>query len=262
MKNRNEMAKEKKQGEATVADLRQDERNYRKHSEENKKRIKKSIDECGLGRSVVVDADGVLVAGNGVQSVLPEDTPIRIVETDGTELVVVKRTDLHEGDERRKKLALADNATSDNVEWDFDAMAADGWDAQTVGNWGVDWPQDAINNYSRKIEIPLYEPTGETVELSDLTDRTKYDELCAEIDKADIAPDIADFLKAAASRHIVFDYARIGDYYANATLEVQDLMEKSALVIIDFAKAVENGFVKMTAELTEMCEAQKAEEKK
>ena len=136
------MAKEKKQGEATVADLRQDERNYRKHSEENKKRIKKSIDECGLGRSVVVDADGVLVAGNGVQSVLPEDTPIRIVETDGTELVVVKRTDLHEGDERRKKLALADNATSDNVEWDFDAMAADGWDEEAVAEFGVEWTED------------------------------------------------------------------------------------------------------------------------
>lgn len=151
MKNRNEMAKEKKQGEATVADLRQDERNYRKHSEENKKRIKKSIDECGLGRSVVVDADGVLVAGNGVQSVLPEDTPIRIVETDGTELVVVKRTDLHEGDERRKKLALADNATSDNVEWDFDAMAADGWDEEAVAEFGVAWPElDYKGEYEKK----------------------------------------------------------------------------------------------------------------
>lgn len=145
------MAKEKKQGEATVADLRQDERNYRKHSEENKKRIKKSIDECGLGRSVVVDADGVLVAGNGVQSVLPEDTPIRIVETDGTELVVVKRTDLHEGDERRKKLALADNATSDNVEWDFDAMAADGWDEEAVAEFGVAWPElDYKGEYEKK----------------------------------------------------------------------------------------------------------------
>lgn len=145
------MAKEKKQGEATVADLRQDERNYRKHSEENKKRIKKSIDECGLGRLVVVDADGVLVAGNGVQSVLPEDTPIRIVETDGTELVVVKRTDLHEGDERRKKLALADNATSDNVEWDFDAMAADGWDEEAVAEFGVAWPElDDKGEYEKK----------------------------------------------------------------------------------------------------------------
>lgn len=127
---------------ATVAELKQDENNYRKHSDENRRRIRKSIDEAGLGRSVVVDADGVLIAGNGVASVVDEDTPIRVVETDGTELVVVKRTDLHEGDERRKKLAFADNATSDNVEWDFDAMAADGWDENEVGDWGVEWPKE------------------------------------------------------------------------------------------------------------------------
>lgn len=54
-----DMADKKK---STVGDLKQDENNYRKHSEANKKKIKKSIDECGLGRSVVVDADDVLVA--------------------------------------------------------------------------------------------------------------------------------------------------------------------------------------------------------
>ena len=86
----------------TAADLIQDEHNYRKHSETNKKRIRKSIDEAGLGRSVVV-----------------------------------KRTDLHEGDERRKKLALADNATSDDVEWDMEAIEADGWEQEELENWGV-----------------------------------------------------------------------------------------------------------------------------
>ena len=99
-----------------------------------------------MGRSVVVDADGVLVAGNGVASVLPNDTPVRVIETDGTELVVVKRTDLHTDDEKRKLLALADNATSDNVEWDMEAMEADGWDADSAGEWGVDWPADDEEN--------------------------------------------------------------------------------------------------------------------
>ena len=125
----------------TAADLIQDEHNYRKHSETNKARIRKSIDEAGLGRSVVIDADGVLVAGNGVQSVIDKDTPVRVVETDGTELVVVKRTDLHTGDPRRKTLALADNATADDVEWDFDAIAED-WTADEAGDWGVEWPVD------------------------------------------------------------------------------------------------------------------------
>ena len=130
----------------TAADLIQDEHNYRKHSDTNKARIKKSIDEAGLGRSVVIDADGVLVAGNGVQQVIDKDTPVRVVETDGTELVVVKRTDLHTGDPRRKTLALADNATADDVEWDFDAIAED-WTEDEAGEWGVDaWETETPTN--------------------------------------------------------------------------------------------------------------------
>ena len=129
----------------TAADLIQDTNNYRKHSDTNKARIKKSIDEAGLGRSVVIDADGVLVAGNGVQQVIDGDTPVKVVETDGTELVVVKRTDLHTGDPRRKTLALADNATADDVEWDFEAIAED-WSEDEAGDWGVEWPADDEEN--------------------------------------------------------------------------------------------------------------------
>lgn len=133
------MTKKKTEAEEpmTAADLIQDEHNYRKHSETNKKRIRKSIDEAGLGRSVVVDADGVLIAGNGVASVIDGDTPVRVIETDGTELVVVKRTDLHEGDERRKKLAMGDNAAGDEVEWDMEAIEADGWEQDELEDWGV-----------------------------------------------------------------------------------------------------------------------------
>ena len=258
------MTKKKQEQQAepqTAADLIQDEHNYRKHSEENKRRIRKSIDEAGIGRSVVVDADGVLIAGNGVASVIDGDTPVRVIETDGTELVVVKRTDLHEGDERRKKLALADNATSDEVEWDMEAIEADGWKQDELEDWGVVECNDQGDgsgegqgeknggNYSRKIEVPVYTPTGEDVPVGLLTNKEKYNELIAEIDASGIDGDVADFLKAAAARHIVFDYARIGDYYANTTPEVQRLMERSALVIIDFEKAIENGFVKMCEEL-------------
>jgi hypothetical protein len=139
----------------TAADLIQDEHNYRKHSETNKARIKKSIDEAGLGRSVLIDADGVLVAGNGVQSVIDKDTPVKVVETDGTELVVVKRTDLHTGDPRRKTLALADNATADDVEWDFDAIAED-WTADEAGEWGVDaWKDEPQQKQGSNSELDI-----------------------------------------------------------------------------------------------------------
>jgi hypothetical protein len=53
------------------------------------------------------------------------------------------------------------------------------------------------------------------------------------------------FLVDAARRHTIFNYEKIADYYANASPEMQSLMEKSALVIIDFEKAIEYGYIKM-----------------
>lgn len=57
------------------------------------------------------------------------------------------------------------------------------------------------------------------------------------------------FLIDAARRHNVFNYERIADYYAHATPEMQQLMERSALVIIDFEKAIEYGYVKLCNEI-------------
>ena len=105
-----------------VKDLKFDERNYRIHSEKNKELIRKSINECGLARSVVIDNENCLIGGNGVVSQLDKNTPIRVIETDGSELVVVKRTDLNTDDEKRKKLAVMDNSTSDSSEFDIEIL--------------------------------------------------------------------------------------------------------------------------------------------
>lgn len=114
-----------------------DKKNYRKHSEQNKKRIRKSLTECGAGRSVLVDKDGCLIAGNGVfEQAEKMGIKTRVVETDGTELVVVKRTDIGTDDPKRKTLALADNATSDGVEWDLPNIVAD-FDVSVAEDWGV-----------------------------------------------------------------------------------------------------------------------------
>jgi DNA modification methylase len=115
-----------------------DKKNYRKHSDQNKKRIRKSLTECGAGRSVLVDKDGCLIAGNGVYEQAEKmGIKTRVVETDGTELVVVKRTDIGTDDPKRKTLALADNATSDHVEWDMEMLQAD-FDVDGLNDWGID----------------------------------------------------------------------------------------------------------------------------
>lgn len=105
--------------------------------------------------------------------------------------------------------------------------------------------------YTRKIKAPIYEPTGERPELSELVDPTKTRQLHLAIDKAKIPEDVKTFLRAAAHRHTVFNYQAIAEFYAHAAPEVQALMEASALVIIDFEKAIENGFVQLTKEIAE-----------
>lgn len=103
-----------------------DKRNYRRHNDENKRVIKKSLKELGAGRSIVIDNEGEIIAGNGVYEQAQKlGIKTRIVETDGSELVVVKRTDLATDDDKRKKLALADNAASDTSEWANDLLRED-----------------------------------------------------------------------------------------------------------------------------------------
>lgn len=120
-----------------LKDLKPDKRNYRKHNKKNLELIKKSVDEVGLGRSVVIDSENEIICGNGLVSTLDKNTKVKVVETDGSELVVVKRTDLKTGDEKRKQLAVMDNSTSDSSEFDFELLQTD-FDIETLNDWGLD----------------------------------------------------------------------------------------------------------------------------
>lgn len=96
-----------------------DPRNARKHPDPNKAAVNASLKELGAGRSIVVDADGVVIGGNAVYEQAEKlGIPVREIETSGDELVVVRRVDLKTDDPRRKALALADNQTGILAEWD------------------------------------------------------------------------------------------------------------------------------------------------
>jgi hypothetical protein len=80
-----------------------------------------------------------------------------------------------------------------------------------------------------------------------LFENTKYLELYKKIEEErNIDSELREFLFAAAGRHIRFDFEQIAEYYAHASPSVQALMEDSALVIIDFDKAITDGYVKLT----------------
>lgn len=109
-----------------MSEIKLDAHNYRLHDERNLKLIKKSLKECGAARSIAIDADGEIIAGNATYKTAQElGIPVKIIKTDGNELIAVQRTDLSTKDKKRKKLALMDNSTSDKVAWDIDTLSAD-----------------------------------------------------------------------------------------------------------------------------------------
>lgn len=100
--------------------------------------------------------------------------------------------------------------------------------------------------YTGKIQIPQYEPKTIRPQLYELCDRGKYIELLRDINTSNVSEPEKEFLRYAAARHLAFNYSKIADYYAHTSPEMQRLMEKSALVIIDFDDAIANGYVRLS----------------
>jgi hypothetical protein len=114
--------------------------------------------------------------------------------------------------------------------------------------------EDTDTVYTKKIVVPQYTPSNEKPPIEGLVDYDKYSKLIADINKSSVSEDEKKFLKFAATRHIVFRYSLIADYYAHATSEMQDLMEKSALVILDVDDAIANGYVKLSKDIRAILE--------
>ncbi|NCU71550.1 MAG: transcriptional regulator [Candidatus Fonsibacter lacus] len=222
--------------------------------------IAESLKRYGAARSIVIDEENRILAGNGtIEGAKAAGIKnVRIIDADGDELIAVRRAGLTE--DEKIGLALADNRTSDLSEWDG-AMLHQLSEEHDISAWfdkseldnlfGTEETIDEDSPYTNKTTAPIYEPTGEQHKPKQLYDPTKTERLLADIETADIPDDVRAFLVSAAHRHTAFNYSKIADYYATAPKEIQSLFEDSALVIIDFEQAIQNGFVKLDASVEE-----------
>lgn len=128
-----------------IQTLVQDDHNFNKGTDAGRQLMEKSFKELGAGRSILVDKDGRIIAGNKSQqaAIAAGIKKVRIIETTGDELVAVKRTDLSLDSKEGRELALADNLTTQvNLEWDkvelAEVAAQQGID---LPDWGLD-PKD------------------------------------------------------------------------------------------------------------------------
>lgn len=259
-------------------------RNARTHSPEQVAQIAASIQEFGWTNPILADGEGV-VAGHGrllaARQLLDAGHPIKTPagrEIPRGYVPVLDCTGWSEA--KRRAYVLADNQIALNSGWDAEMLKLEltelsalnfdlsltGFSLESVDAYMKGLPplddaeeEGLSENYSRKIEAPIYRPTGERPAVADLIDESKTIALQDEIEATEGLPDdVRDFLLAAAERHTVFNFRRIAEFYAHADAPTQRLMEKSALVIIDFNQAIEGGFVRLSEGMMEQAEASKA----
>jgi DNA modification methylase len=111
-----------------LTDFTPDPNNANKGTQRGRGLLENSLQKLGAGRSVLADKNGVLIAGNKTLQTAVESgfENAIVVETDGTQLVVVKRTDLDlSTDAKAKELAVADNRIGEiSLEWDAEVLSA------------------------------------------------------------------------------------------------------------------------------------------
>ena len=135
-----------------IEQLAQDQHNFNKGSEQGQELMERSFKEMGAGRSILIDRNGNIIAGNKSQkaAIAAGIKKVRIIETTGDELVAVKRTDVDIDSAEGRKMAYLDNLTTQvNLTWDqteLQAVQADveGFD---IADFGVD-----------VADIPMIEP--------------------------------------------------------------------------------------------------------
>jgi hypothetical protein len=145
----------------TLADLTPDAHNANKHTQRGGGFAAQSVEECGLGRSIVVDKNGKIIGGNQVAETSAElgMEDVIVVPSNGTRLVVVQRTDLDldsATDQRARRLALWDNRVGEvNLSWDTEELTRLATDLDLSQFWTADEMHEMMGT------VPDFAPVGE-----------------------------------------------------------------------------------------------------
>ena len=230
--------------EMSVKELKPYAKNTKKHDKTQIANVAESIKQYGFVQPIVVDKDNNIVIGHcryeAAKKLKLETVPCVCVD----ELT----------DEQVKALRIVDNKSNESP-WDMEFLADELAEVDLSAfdfDFGLGENENEENPYTQKIEIPHYEITGEKPSFEEMYDREKENELISEIENSDVSEKEKEFLIEAAHRHCCFNYRNIAEYYAHASAEMQKLMEKSALVIIDYENAIANGYVELSEKIKEI----------
>ena len=229
--------------------------NWRAHPAAQAEALKGVLAEVGIAGALLAyrsERQGgalVVIDGHLRKDAAPQKWPVLILDVDDAEADYILAT--HD--------PLAAMATADAGALDALLSSVQSGDAAVTAmlaelaeGAGLYAPPED-DNYSRKIEPPIYRPTGPKPAVKDLYDPSRTNALIEDIETQEgLTDEERGFLIAAAQRHTVIRFDRVAEYYAHSDAPTQRLMENSALVIIDFNRAIELGFVQMTEKIAEL----------
>jgi len=236
----------KKVVEKNISEVIPYEKNPRKNDAAVDK-VANSIREFGFRSPIIVDEHNVIICGH---------TRLKAAIKLGLKTVPCVVAD-GLTDKQIKAYRLADNKVGELAEWNEELLNAelselDGMDAfGFLDNDTVGLDDDKYVSIGDMVQ---YEPKTECPAIDELIVEDKKNELIEAITKSNAPPAIKEFLKKAASRHDAFNFAKIAEFYAHQSKGVQELMEASGLVIIDFKDAIKNGFVSLDGSLRSLAE--------
>lgn len=247
---------------ATIKELKFDDKNFNKHTEFGMSLLEKSLRENGAGRSILIDKDNNIIAGNGIIEAAGQIglENVRVVESDGSEIIAVKRTDISLDSEKGRTMALADNATAmADLEWDEELvkLETEKWGIN-VENWGISF--DEIkgellneNDLSEETFLSSYYTKKQDV------DRIEFDRTITVDERYENLKNLANscenielqkLLKRRLKDFVDFNFDYIADYYlSGANKKEKELLEAFGLVIPSEKNAFLNKFLDLEREV-------------
>lgn len=110
-----------------ISALQFDDKNANRGTNRGQKALNASLKKLGTGRSILIDSNGKVIAGNKTlkQAKNLGYKNVRVIKTRGDELIAVQREDLDmDSDPRARELAVADNRVSElGLDWDSEVIS-------------------------------------------------------------------------------------------------------------------------------------------
>ena len=129
--------------------IKLDKRNTNLHTDAGLQLLDKSIDKVGIIESYTISNDGVVISGNARHEKISakiSKEPI-VIETDGTEAIIIKRTDIESNTKKFHEASILANTTAHkNFNLDYDVID------EIVEEFDIDIEEMGIEEVIKKIE--------------------------------------------------------------------------------------------------------------